>query len=216
MASISLSTLRTRIRVLGSYANSRIFTDAVLTVFVNEAIGEYRDLLDERWEGYHDKTGTVSTVANTATVAVPADFLKARAVDRLDDGRYMPLTKIQIRQTYAYEGVRDKPLAYMQVGANLELFPTPNAVYTLRLRYVPAMTALSADVDTIDVPNGWEDFIIHTALLKCDEREEKPTGERLAAIERARQRIIRAAEDRNVAEPDYVPFPGEENVRWFL
>jgi hypothetical protein len=65
------------------------------------------------------------------------------------------------------------------------------------------------------VPNGWEDFIIHTALLKCDEREEKPTGERLAAIERSRQRIIRAAEDRNTAEPDYIPFPGEEYARWW-
>ena len=70
------------------------------------------------------------------------------------------------------------------------------------------------DGDTIDVPNGWEDFIIHTALLKLDEREERPTGERLAAIERSRQRIIRAAEDRNTAEPDYIPFPGEELTRW--
>lgn len=214
MATITLATLIARIRRLGAYERSTVFTPTFITERINSALGEYADLLDERWEGYRDTTGTVATVSGTATVALPADFLKARAIDLLDGTVYRALTRLQIKQTYGYTST-GKPTGYLHVGANLELFPTPNAVYTIRLRYVPTITVLVADADTIDVPNGWEDFIIHTALLGMDEREERDTNGRLAIIERAKQRIIRAAEDRNTAEPEYVPYPGEESVGYF-
>jgi hypothetical protein len=214
MTAISLSTFQSRIRSVGDYTNSTKITAAFLTEQINDAIGEYSDLLDERWEGYRDKTGTVVTVANTATVALPTDFLKARAVDVLDSSRYLPLRRLGIRDTYRFGDQTDQPQGYLHVGANLELFPTPNAVYTIRLRYVPTSTVLVADADTIDVPNGWEGFIIHTALLKVDEKEERPLGDRLQIIDRYRARIIAAASDRNAAEPEYLPFPGETGGGW--
>lgn len=215
MATFTLTTLRDEVRDLGDYNNSSKITDAFLTRQINKALGEYADLLDERWEGYRDTTGTVSTVANVATVALPADFLKARAVDLLDGGRYYPLRKLGIRSSYGYDASTGKPTGYMQVGANLELFSTPNAVYTIRLRYIPTATVLVSDSDSITVPNGWEDFILHTALLRIDEKEERPLQDRKDTIAAARQRIIAAASDRNVAEPEYLAIPGEEgSVPW--
>lgn len=208
MTSFTLATLRTRVAALGDYTNSSVFTPTLLTEYVNEGIGEYRDLIDETFEGYFDKVGTVATVAGTATVALPADFLKARAIDVLDSGEYRPLVKFAIAQTYRYTQ-RGTPDGYMQIASNLELFPTPDAVYTIRLRYMPVATPLVGDSDAIDVPNGWEGLIIHVALLKCDEREERPLGDRLAIIDRYRQRVRSAAKTRNVAGPTYLPFPGE-------
>jgi hypothetical protein len=210
MTIFTLATLRTRCRSVGDYENSRKITDAFLNEQINDAIGEYSDLLDERWEGYRDTTGSIVTTAGVATVALPANFLKARAVDLLSSGRYCALRKLQIRSSYGYDSQRGRPHGYMQVGVNLELFPTPDAVYTIRLRYVPTAPVLVADVDSIDVPNGWEGFVVHTALLKIDEKEERPLQDRLAVIDRYRARIVAAASDRNVAEPEYIPFPGEE------
>lgn len=215
MTAITLSTFRSRIRLLGDYSNSGVFTDAFLTDQVNEAIGEYSDLLDSVWEGYRDKTGTVATVASTATVALPADFLKARAVDILiDASRYVPLRQLQPGSAYGFDGTSGRPVGYLHVGANLELFPTPDAVYTIRLRYVPTATVLSADGDSVDIPNGWEGFVIHTALLRLDEREQRDVGERLAIIDRFRQRIIAAAGDRNASGPEYLVVPGS-GWEWF-
>lgn len=210
MTAITLATLRTRARQLGDYENSTVFTDAVMTAWVNEAIGDYCDLLDEHHEGYRDTSGTISTVAGTATVALPSNFLKARSVDILDSGRYRPLTMLQPgNMALGFDDGRGRPVAYLHAGASLELFPTPDAVYAIRVRYVPAVTELAADGDTIDVPNGWEAYIIHQTLLRCDQREERPLGDRLAAIDRLKARIVRAAEGRNATEPAYLPIPGE-------
>lgn len=214
MTAITLATLRTRIRALGDYENSTKVTAAFLDPIINEAIGDYCDLLDERWEGYRDKTGTVPTVANTATIALPADFLKARAVDVLDGTRYIPLRRLQLKDVYAYDDQRERPIGYLHVGANLELFPTPNAVYTIRLRYVPSATVLVADGDSIDIPNGWEGFVIYTALAKVDDKEERDLSQRLAMIDRYRARIERAAADRNTAEPEYLHIPGDVGGYW--
>ncbi len=210
MTAITLATLRTRARQLGDYENSTVFTDAVMTPWVNEALGDYCDLLDEHFDGYRDTTGAVTTTANVATVALPAAFLKTRAIDILDGGTYQQLRRFQPgAQALGYDLSTGRPVGYLHVGTNLELFPTPDAAYTIRLRYVPAMTALAADGDSIDVPNGWEGFIIHSILLRCDEREERPLGDRLAAIDRYRQRIVRASQNRNTAEPAYLPMPWE-------
>lgn len=210
MTAITLATLRTRARQLGDYENSTVFTDAVMTPWVNEAIGDYFDLLDEHFDGYRDTTGTVTTTAGVATVALPAAFLKARAVDILDGGTYRQLRRFQPSgQTLGFDGSTGRPVGYLHVGTNLELFPTPDAAYTIRLRYVPAMTALSADGDSIDVPNGWEGFIIHSILLRCDEREERSLTDRKDSIERYRARIVRASQNRNTAEPAYLPMPWE-------
>lgn len=215
MTAITLATFISRIRTLGDFPSSSVFTDAFITEQINDALGQYVDLLDERWEGYRDTVTTLATVAGTATVSLPSGFLKARALDILDDGRYRPLRRFQIRQTYGYDEQTDKPIGYLLRANVLELFPTPNTVYPLRLRYVPAASVLVDDADSIDIPNGWEGFVIHTALLKLDEREERPLNDRLAIIERYKQRIISAAEDRNTAEPEYVPMPGEEcEVIW--
>lgn len=210
MATLTLATLIARVRQLGDYENSTVFTSAVITPWVNEAIGEYCDLLDEHFDGYRDTSGVANTIANVATVALPADFLKARAIDLLYSGSYTRLRRFQPgAQTLGYDATKGRPVGYLHVGTNLELFPTPDAVYTVRLRYVPSAPVLVADGDSIDVPNGWEAMIVHSALLRCDQREERPTSERLAAIDRARARIMRAADNRNVAEPVYIPFPDE-------
>lgn len=210
MTAITLATLRTRARQLGDYENSTVFTDAVMTPWVNEAIGDYFDILDEHFDGYRDTTGSLSTTAGAANVALPAGMLKLRSVEIQIGGRYQMLRRFQPGgQSLGYDESTGQPVGYLHVGTSLELFPTPDAVYPMRLRYVPEMTPLAADGDSIDVPNGWEGFIVHSILLRCDQREERPLSDRLAAIDRYRSRIVRASQNRNTAEPVYLPMPWE-------
>ena len=210
MTAITLATLRTRARQLGDYENSTVFTDAAMTPWVNEAIGDYFDILDEHFDGYRDTTGSLSTTAGFANVSLPAGMLKLRSVEIQIGGRYQMLRRFQPGgQALGYDGSTGQPVGYLHVGTALELFPTPDAVYPMRLRYVPEMAPLSLDADSIDVPNGWEGFIVHSILLRCDEREERSLGDRLAAIDRYRSRIVRASQNRNTAEPAYLPMPWE-------
>lgn len=209
MTTFTAATLIERARKKGDYENSPVFTDAVMLPWLSSAHGEYCDILDEEWDGYRDATSTVATVAGTATVT-PGAFLKVRAAALLYGASYRPLTRFEATgQALGYDESRGIPVGYLHVADVLELFPTPDAVYTIRLRYVPQATAITTTADTISVPNGWEDFHIARMLVDCAEREERDVRGPLAIVEGMRARVKRAATNRNVSAPRYLPFPGE-------
>lgn len=212
MTAIQLSTMRDRVKRIGGWVYSTVITSALVDEQINDAVGEYCDMLDATWEGYRDVTGAnISTVANTATVALPTDFLKARAVDIRIDGRWYPLTRLTVKLTYGYDDSTGQPTGYRIQGSLVELFPTPDAVYAIRLRYVPAADVLVDDTDSIDIPNGWEKWIIYTVLAVLFDREERDASAARAVVEQIRQRVSSAAAERNTAEPEYIPMPGEGN-----
>lgn len=208
MPAITLATFRSRVRSIGRYTSTVVITDAFLNEQINDAVGAYCDMLDATFEGYRDTVATASTVAGTATVSLPADFLKARAVDVLIGGQYRPLDLYAIGQTYGFSD-RGEPRGYLVRGGVVELFPTPDAVYTLRFRYIPAASTLAQDGDSIEIPNGWEKWIIYSVLAVLDDGDERDTSPRLRVVEEVRQRVAAAAKTRNTAGPRYVPFPGE-------
>jgi hypothetical protein len=210
MTAITLEAFRSRIRDVGDYNNEDVFPDSFLDEQINDAIGEYCDLLDDKNVGYRDTTTTLVTVAGTATVELPDDFHKARAVDLLYDGRYRKLARLTNEQTYGFERYGNaRPVGYMRVGGDLELFPTPDTVYTLRLRYVPEAAVLVEDDDAIDIPNRWERFVIYTVLAVLDEAEERDSAPRLRVVAMIKARIEAAATQPDTSGPTYLPMPGE-------
>lgn len=215
MTAIALSTFCDLTRSLGGYPNSRVFTNAVLTPWVNAAIGDYCDLLDDQQKGWRDTTPTGVTVASTATVALPTGTMSVRRVDIFVDGEWLGLDRLDpgMANSSSTTGV---PRGYLHVGSNLELFPTPDAVYPLRFRIVPAVTKLVADGDTFDVPNGWEDFIVHLVLLRCYRRERRDSTDLLNDIGTIRARIVRATDKKDTSGPAYLPRPYEKRRRWIL
>lgn len=210
MTSFSASTLIDRARKLGNYENSGVFTDEFLLPWVSAAHGDYCDMLDAEWEGYRDTSTTSTTVAGTATLAMPNGLHKLRGLHVQRDGVYYALERFEpSRQVLGYDLATGAPRGYLEVGTSIEFFPTPDAAYTVRWRYVPAATAITSLSDTIDVPNGWEEFHILSICLRCDEREERSLTDRFAALDRVRARVRVAASQRNTAGPRYVPFPRE-------
>lgn len=213
MATVTLSTLRDRVRALGNYENSARFTSSFLNDQINAALGELYELIAETNEGYFDTTATTTTVAGNANVTLPSDFLHLRGVDISIGGTWIELRQIGIQERNVYQNSGGQPLAYrvsadVQSGSSqrggLVLYPTPSATYTIRFVYEPSRALLSADGDTIEDFNGWSDYIVTAALLRCDEREQRPLGERMAKLEAIRRRVISAATRRRAAEPEYL------------
>lgn len=105
---------------------------------------------------------TLATVASTATVALPTDFLREYEQDgplwyldaSLGEHELVKDDAWFLRQSFL--GSEDVPTTgvprgYALAGANIRLFPTPDAVYSLRLAYYKAEPALSAD----SIENKW-------------------------------------------------------------
>lgn len=203
MATITLSSVRTAIRERGDFPRSRKFTDDFIDREAQAAWTALHRIVEEVHEGYFDKEGSLSTVADQAYVALPADFRKLKGLDILDSGEYAELRQLSIGDRHRYGAEADKPHAYRLTERGIDLYPTPNAVYTLRVIYARKVTALSASEVTVD--EEWQDYVIWKAIIAIAASQERPTGEYEREMGRAEMAIRGGASGRRQAEPEYVP-----------
>jgi hypothetical protein len=205
MATKTLAQLRERTRFLGTYENSSRFTDALVNAEINAALGELYETMADAWEGHFDTASTTPTVAAQEHVDLPATFWRLRGVDILISGRYRELKQIGFGERNSFQ-TTGRPQAYRVAAGGargrLILYPTPNAIETVRINYVPTFTPFSADGDSFEFYTGFDDYIVTRALLSLDQREERPLAERQQELDRLRQRIVKAAGSRRAAEPE--------------
>jgi hypothetical protein len=95
---------------------------------------------------------TVQTEADEPRVAVPDDFIQEEEESGLwvqtDAGIWIELRKASEDKAFnAYEGVEPaQPERYALAGDHLTLFPTPDKVYNLRMRYFAQDIPLTSDI----------------------------------------------------------------------
>lgn len=129
---------------------------------------------------------TASTEAGTAKYALPSDYLGhlvvwcgAKKLMRVSAREYDELTQTKIAAdaspreltlepgtSVSTESIAGAPDYYIDRGMEIELYPTPDAVYTLRLRYYaqPASFVVANDSDYIS--NFHYEAIIWGACLR--------------------------------------------------
>jgi hypothetical protein len=91
-----------------------------------------------------ETTATLSTVANTKTLALPTDVTESRrlVLTSQDPKRvlnYIAPEKLTENYPYSTTGI---PEVYTVIGGNLEFGPTPDAVYTLEYVYRQRLPSL--------------------------------------------------------------------------
>lgn len=203
MALLNRTQIRDAVRFRGDYQNVRNFPDASLNSEIQIAFGKFYQLVADAHEGYWDTQGTVATVAAQPYVALPSDCWRLQGVDILIGGEYRALRRLGRDQRNRYDSTTDEPVGYRRTARGLELLPTPNAVYTLRVLYTPIAPAL-ADATAREWFNGWEDYTITETLRMLDEREGKPLGPRLAVLERIEKEVRAGANEGDASEPEYL------------
>jgi hypothetical protein len=92
-----------------------------------------------------DTVATLSTIADTETVALPTDFIKMRSLsitsaEPNDTLQYLTPELYAERFQYAQTG---QPSVYTIIGSNLYLRNIPDAVYALRAVYEAKLVSLS-------------------------------------------------------------------------
>ena len=179
---VTLSSLRTQIRQRANMENSEFISDSELNGYINASYAELYDILVSRFEDYYTITASSTVSAGSFSFSVPADFYKVRGVDRLISGtEYYSLKGFNFSERNAYNNsvtfnyFNQIDIRYRLIGNNIELTPQGSAAGTYRLWYIPTYTALSLDADTVDGVNGWEEYIIVDACIKCLEKEESST-----------------------------------------
>jgi hypothetical protein len=207
MASVTLTTLRSRVRERADMVGSTFVTDAgtSLDAFINSACDELYDLLVTKFQDYFTTSATVSLTAGTDTYALPPTYFKTLGVDILDGSIYRSLQKFEFAERNQYAGVNANPLTRMRYqarGSNLVFHPAPAVSGTAKHWFIPLRTQMSAESDTFDpISDGWVEFVVVAAAIRCLAKEESDVSALMAEKGELKRRIEEAAANRDVGGP---------------
>jgi hypothetical protein len=168
--------IRNQIRTRGEFRSAYI-SDAELNSYINTSLQNFYDLVITADPTYYLDYASLVISTYDTSYALPGDFYKMVGVSVLDpvDG-YSVLQKFEWKERYDPEyldGYAD--FRYHIRGNQIYLQPSPPPEYagaTVSLEYIPACPSLTADGDSIDSINGWEEWIILDVLVACAAKEE--------------------------------------------
>jgi len=197
---VTLSNMRAQVRQRADIENSNVCTNSEIDTHINSAIRDLYDMLVQADEDYYTISSTIAATGLTATYSLPTNFYKLKGVDYPVNGIQAPMEKYSFmdRNKYIYN---DVILRYRIVGSNIVFTPIP-AAQTITLWYVPAPADLAADSDTFDGINGWEDFVVVDAAIKCVIKQEQDPSPLMAEKNDLVSRINAMKEARDIGQPE--------------
>jgi hypothetical protein len=162
---VNLGALKTAVKAYG------FSDDDPLLTWINAALHEFEEAYP--WP-FLDKVGTVVTVANLDTVALPADLFIAHKIRIPAEAE----TLIYVPRNQWEDEIEDHtdlgiPSHYTLVGlTSMLLYPIPDAIYSIRVSYRRLIADLAADGDIPDIPTKYHYKIVYGAAaigLKTEE-----------------------------------------------
>lgn len=196
----TLSEIRTRVRQRADMeASTDFMPDSEINTYINSAYKELYAMLDQHGM-MHTETLQTITADGSTYYALPSDYYATLGVWK-DEGNYSRPLKVYGFKDRPFTGpsVTGEAYAYRVTNEYIELYPRPSSG-TYYHSYHPVVTELSSDSDTLNGVNGWEEFVVIDAAIKCLMKEESDTRALMMERERIVARIEMEAEQRNMGE----------------
>jgi hypothetical protein len=221
MANITLSELKQQARERADMVNSPFIEDLELTNYINNSIAELHDILVMTYgSDYYVESYSFSTSGGVENYALPGDFYKLMGVDmQIDSSRWHSLKKFQFGdrnhyQNTGWDGINSG--RYRVVGSNLKLAPAPTEGIATRIWYVPKAVRLVDAEDELDGINGYSEYIIVDVAIKMKMKQEDDVSALMSVKRDLLARIERAAQDRDIANPESITDVSNENFEDYL
>lgn len=158
----ALSTLRSRLRQRIGNPSTTALPNASADSYVN--LG-YHHTLDTFLHTVMRQEYQFSTVAGTATYTIPRAYRSLIRLWNQTEGKRV----YKVTDVYAYQlragtndTTRGRPIRYFKKGAEVRLFPTPDAVYVMQAYCKMKLSDLVNDTDEIEI-DDWDDIILARA-----------------------------------------------------
>lgn len=144
--------------------NKAYFTDSLLLTWINLAHREAQLKLLQAGQNYYEVPVETVTVSGQGDYVLPSDFVTEHRLEIVTSGtgvnenikQLMPITT---NQQNFYSKATGLPEVYSLKKDRFSLYPTPDAVYTIRLYYSPMVSDLGSDSDVPDVPEQFMEFV---------------------------------------------------------
>jgi hypothetical protein len=212
--SVAVSTIMLRARRWANMERDTDFLpDSELLEYVDSAWTRLYKLYAAAWPERFQTEQSITTVAGTATYALPADHLASIGVDSSDGGRWSAMRPLQEEDRNAYQD-GGQPLGWRVIGANLALYPTPGSAIALRHIYLPTAPALTSTAATIDGVLGHERLIELDVALRLKAKEEADASALFAEYMRMRAEVEEEAQMRVLRTPQTIAIIESHEPSW--
>jgi len=211
--SVTLAQLRAEILDQADMTGSDFITTARLDNWINKELSELYDLIVSAFSDHFVLTTELTTVSGQEWVLMPDDVYKIIQVFYKDSsGSRWKLKKFMAGEIHRlsddFRSVYDAPKCsmYRWIGNKMYFLPEPTEAGTIELWYIPHLTELVNDTDSISlqIPVGWEDYVVCGVASRCLIKEESDPTPLLARKAAITQRIEDMAANRDEGEPDRV------------
>lgn len=139
-------------------------SNTALNGLINDALDDVMGTLSKGQTNFWYETTVTGTITPPAdSIAVPADFV------RLSDGpllstdagtTYFPLANMVRGLEFTRTETPATPYGYALVNGSIQLATRPDALVSIRYRYVRHTGGLSTDADIFDGPHGWATYAL--------------------------------------------------------
>lgn len=217
MSTVTLQTLRTRVRERADMVGSSFVADSAtgIDAWINEANQKLHGMVvDALGEQYVSSSAAFTTVTNQTDYTLPTDFYKLYGVDLFINGFWRSLLPLNNAERNAYRNAKSNGWfrrasgwfmpRYQLVGNKLRMYPEPDGGMSGTFLYAPEATVLTLTTDSVTYPNGWERFIVLDAAIQALLKEESSPSGLIAERDRVVQEIQLAKENRDLGNPQQV------------
>ena len=194
-------------------STTTFITTANWYTFVNGSCQALHDKLIEAYGADYRVTLSSSITATTAaTYALPDSFYKLLGVDQQvssaagnDGWTSVPRFNFADRNRYAMAPLSMRngivSTRYRLSGDNIWFTPQPPVGTVFKLWYAPRFTPMTADGDTFDGVDGWEEWVINDAAMKALVKEESDISGLQALQQVQNERLATIMENRDAGSP---------------
>lgn len=194
----TLAELRERVRRSADMENQNgVVSDSELNEYINESIRELYDLiLDHEGGEIFCKNHPIMPKVGPYAYKLQDDFYKVTSVHYYINGGYVPGYPASPRD-YALLAANppspELPRYYIRFNPAtgdkyIYVFPAVDPD-NLALTYIPHCPTLDFDTAAWDGFNGWEEYAIVSAAIKCLEKQEQDTAAFQLRLDRLKKRI---------------------------
>ncbi len=230
--STTLLQMRTRVRERADMQNTEFVSDSEVNNYVNDGLSELNDLFITKYEEYVvSSVGPLNLSAGQESYNISADFgifnfMKILGIDLNTGGRVIPMKRFMFSERDYWTipnapwNISVVPYRYSVRGEEIFFFPKSGVAGTITIWYIPQYCKMETDTDTICnflpyLNNGWEEYAVITAAIKCLQKEESDTMPLMQEKAIQLKRIEDVAQNRDVGEPGRITFVNGGHTEWW-
>ena len=195
--------------------NSNYISAPELLNYINEAYYTWYDMVVAAFEDYYLDDPTEFTIAGGAPAEfpLPADFYKLAGLDKSisanGNDRFYPLRKTRWRErnrtenSFSSYGLRPRT-SYRIFKDKILFTPKDGSDGNYKLHYIPTLTPLVLETDTIETFNGFENILIVDVAIKMLNKEETDASMLLLERQRLEGKMQQMLIDRDINEGERI------------